>query len=72
MDPLSTARYGMMAAESRLAASARRVAAPDVEGSDLAGEAVEQAVARSQFAANAQVARIADQMWRALTEIQAR
>jgi hypothetical protein len=71
MDPLSTARYGMMAAADRLSASAQRVAAwgggADV---DYAREAVEQIEAKQAFSANAQVVRFADDMWRSLLDIQ--
>ena len=72
MDPLSTARYGMMAAESRLAASAARLAG--TAGQDEVGDAhetVEQIEAKAQFAANAQVATVADAMWRDLLDVQA-
>lgn len=73
MDPLSTARYGMMAAESRLAASASRVAAwQGGDDVDLVGETVEQVQAKTQFSANAKVVKIADEMWRSLLDIQAR
>jgi flagellar basal body rod protein FlgC len=71
MDPLSIARYGMMSAENRLAASAGRVAnwngGDDV---DLVAETVEQVEAKQQFAANAKVVTIADQMWRSLLDVQ--
>jgi flagellar basal body rod protein FlgC len=71
MDPLSIARYGMMSAENRLSASASRVAnwsgGDDV---DLVAETVEQVEARQQFAANAKVVTIADQMWRSLLDVQ--
>jgi hypothetical protein len=73
MDPLSIARYGMMNAESRLAASASRVA--DWQGGDdvdLAQETVEQIKAKLQFVASANVVHIADEMWRSLLEIQTR
>jgi hypothetical protein len=71
MDPLSIARYGMMAASSRLDASARRVAAWNgSDDVDLAQEAVTQIEAKQQFAASAGVARIADKMWSALLDIQ--
>jgi flagellar hook-associated protein FlgK len=71
MDPLSTARYGMMAAAQRLAASAQRIAdtqGPD--GADYAAQTVEQISAGQQFAANAKVVRFADDMWRSLMAIQ--
>ena len=68
MDPLSIARYGMMSAESRLDASAGRVAAGgDV---DMVGETVEQIGAQQQFAASAKVVTIANEMWRSLIDIQ--
>jgi hypothetical protein len=71
MDPLSIARYGMMTAESRLSASAGRVAnAAGDDSVDLAQESVEQAEAKQQFEASAQVVRFADDMWRALMAIQ--
>ena len=64
MDPLSIARYGMMAAEQRLAASASRVAgmaSPD-SNVDYATEAVEQIQAKHAFAANVGVIKVADQL----------
>jgi flagellar hook protein FlgE len=74
MDPLSIARYGMMAAEQRLTASAGRVAAmisPD-SNLDYAGEAVEQIQARQAFAANVGVIKVADEMWQSLLDLQSR
>jgi flagellar basal body rod protein FlgC len=71
MNPLVTARYGMMAAENRLSASASRVA--NWNGSadfDDAHEAVEQIEARQQFSASAKVARFAEDMWQSLLDIQ--
>jgi len=69
MDPLSLARYGMMTAEARLSASAGRIAADgDV---DYGHEAVEQIQAAQQFKASVGVARVADEMWRALLDVQA-
>jgi hypothetical protein len=67
MDPLSIARYGMMTAEARLAASAERVA-----GGAWADpvEAVEQTLAKAQFTASAKVATVADEMWRTLLDVQ--
>jgi hypothetical protein len=67
MDPLSIARYGMMAAETRLAASAGRVAAGAY---DDPAEVVEQLRARTEFAANARVAAVSDEMWRTLLDAQ--
>jgi flagellar hook protein FlgE len=71
MDPLSTARYGMMTAESRLAGSASRIASwSGGDDVDLAKETVDQVEAKQQFTASAHVVRIADQMWRALMDMQ--
>ena len=71
MDPLSTARYGMMAAENRLTASAQRIAGwnggDDV---DVAHEAVGQIQAQQQFTASTKVVRFADEMFRALMDMQ--
>ena len=71
MDPISTARYGMMAATQRLGASANRIAgvAGD-EGIDYASEAVEQIEAKQAFKANVAVIKVADQMWDALLDLQ--
>lgn len=68
MDPIATARYGMMAAAQRLKASAGRIAAPDA---DLASEAVEMIGARHAFKAQVRVVQIADEMWRSLLDLQA-
>ena len=61
MDPLSTARYGMMAAERRLSQAATM--ADPVEAT------VAASAARVQFAAQAGVVRIADETWRALMAV---
>ena len=71
MDPISTARYGMMAASRQLALSANRVA--NLSGSepgDYAAEAVNQIEAKQSFKANVQVIKVADEMWDALLSIQ--
>jgi flagellar hook-associated protein FlgK len=73
MDPISTARYGMMAASQQLAASANRVAAsPDLSGVDYPREAVSQIEAKQAFAANVGVIKVADEMWQSLLDLQAR
>lgn len=71
MDPISTARYGMMAATQQLTASANRVAANGVNG-DYPAEAVGQIQANQSFTANADVIKVADQMWHSLLDLQAR
>jgi flagellar hook protein FlgE len=70
MDPISVARYGLMAASASLDASAARTA--QAGGVHLAAEAVTQIQARQQFSANLGVIRVADEMWRALIDIQTR
>lgn len=73
MDPITVARYGMAAAERTLEASALRVAHMATDDSvDLAQEGVRQIQAKDQFKASANVIKVADQMWRALLDIQSR
>lgn len=74
MDPISTARYGLMAAEQRLAASAGRIATMGSPDStvDYGREAVEQIEAKQSFRANLGVIKVADEMWDALLGLQAR
>ncbi|HEX2818235.1 MAG TPA: flagellar basal body rod C-terminal domain-containing protein [Phenylobacterium sp.] len=68
MDPISTARYGMMAATQQLNASANRIAGGgDV---DYATEAVGQIEAKQAFKANVGVIKVADQMWQSLLDLQ--
>ena len=70
MDPISTARYGMMAASRQLADSASRVANLQGDPNDYATEAVDQIEARQSFKANVQVIKVADEMWDSLLSIQ--
>jgi len=73
MDPLTTARAGLMSAERRFADSAARVARMGSEDPvDLGHEVVEQIQARTEFAASARIVRLSEEMWRALLEIQQR
>jgi hypothetical protein len=73
MDPISTARYGIMAAERRFSDSASRVARMAGDDSvDYGAEAVEQVTAKQAFTANVQVVKVADQMWQALLDLQSR
>ncbi len=75
MQVFNTAAAGMFAAADRLSASAQRTAAWGVEQSqaeskiDLAHEAVEQISAKTDFKANAAVAKTADEMTGALLDI---
>jgi flagellar hook protein FlgE len=71
MDPISTARYGMMAATQQLTASANRIAAGGASGdADYATEAVNQIEAKQSFQANVGVIKIADKMWQSLLDLQ--
>jgi flagellar hook protein FlgE len=79
MDPISIARGGLIAASARFEASASRTArmgaADPATGKaddsvDLGSEVVEQTEAKHQFSANLGVIRVADEMWRALLDIQ--
>ena len=70
MDPISTARYGMMAASRQLTASANRIAGSP--GVDYAAEAVNQIEAKQAFKANVGVIKVADEMWQSLLDLQTR
>ena len=73
MDAISIARGGAAAAERRFAAAADRIVQGSAAGdADLAQGMVELVQAKHQFTANLQVIRFADQMWRALLEVQQR
>jgi flagellar hook protein FlgE len=72
MDPISTARYGMMAATQQLTASATRVAAAAGGGVDYAQEAVTQIQASTAFKADVGLLKVADQMWQSLLDIQSK
>jgi flagellar hook protein FlgE len=69
MDPLSTARGGLMAASVRFEASAQRTAAGG-DSVDYVKETVEQIEAKQAYTANVQVVKFADEMWRSLLDIQ--
>lgn len=72
MDPISTARYGLLAASRSFEASAVRVSGMGAEGSDvdLAKETVDQVEAKTAFKANLSVIKIADSMWDSLLKLQ--
>ncbi len=71
MDPISTARYGMMAASQSLAASASRIATAGPSGNvDYAQEAVGQIEAKQAFKADVGVIKVADEMWNSLLDLQ--
>jgi len=71
MDPISIARYGMMAATQQLTGSATRIAGAAGDGAvDYASEAVTQIQASTAFKADVGVIKVADEMWKALLDIQ--
>lgn len=75
MDPISTARYGLMAASRRFETSAVNVATMGVEGApevDLAKETVDMIQAKTAFSANVQVVKFAQDMWDSLLQLQTR
>ena len=72
MDPIATARYGMMVASKRFEGAADRVAqsggASANDGVEAVGDMVE---AKHQYVAQVRTLRVADEMWRALMDVQA-
>lgn len=73
MDPIATARYGLMAASRRFEASAVQIA--NVRGDDtvdVANEVVEMVQAKAAFSANISVIRFAQDMWDSLLQLQTR
>jgi len=71
MDPISTARYGLIAATQQLEASAQRVAAGG-DNLDQVNEIVDQIQAKQAFAADVGIIKIADKMWQSLLDLQSR
>lgn len=67
MQALSIASAGLLSAQSRFEASARRTAAEPLQ--DLAGQVVERISAKTAFSANAAVVRTADAMTGTLLDI---
>ena len=71
MDPIATARYGLMAASNRFEASATQIANlrgdPNV---DLGAEVVNMVQAKHAFSANLTVIRFAQDMWDSLLKLQ--
>jgi flagellar hook-associated protein FlgK len=70
MDPLSIARYGMITAENKASAAASRIANWNTDGADVVQEDANLLEAQQQFAASAKVVSFANDMWRALMDIQ--
>lgn len=72
MDPIATARYGLMAATRRFEASAVQIA--NLRGDetvDLGHEVVEMVEAKAAFSANISVIKFAQDMWGSLLQLQA-
>jgi flagellar basal body rod protein FlgC len=73
MDPLVTARYGLLAAERRFDTAAVQVAGLAGDDTvDLAAETVEMIQAKHAFSANLSVMRFAQDMWASLLQLQTR
>jgi len=71
MDPIATARYGLMAASQRFEASATKIAQGGAgDAGDLAEGIVGLTEAKTAFKANATVIRFAEDMWDSLLDIQ--
>jgi len=68
MDAINIARYGMMNAAQRLDSAATKIADPD--GGFDPTSAVDLTLAKTQFKANIATIRIADEMQRALLDLQ--
>jgi flagellar basal body rod protein FlgC len=74
MDPIATARYGLMAASNRFEASATQVAGmgAGADSFDPAEPMVEMIQAKHAFSANLTVIRFAQDMWDSLLGLQAK
>jgi flagellar basal body rod protein FlgC len=73
MDPIATARYGLMAASRRFEASATQIANMRSDDSVDAGQqVVEMVQAKHAFSANLSVIRFAQDMWDSLLQLQTR
>jgi flagellar hook protein FlgE len=72
MDPIATARYGLMAATKSFETSAVRIATQGVEGSDVdvGQEMVGMIEAKTAFSANISVIKFAQDMWDSLLDLQ--
>ena len=73
MDPIATARSGLMAATRRFEASAVNIANMRGDQSvDLGKEVVEMVQAKAAFSANISVIRFAQDMWDSLLQLQSK
>ncbi|HEY3696744.1 flagellar basal body rod C-terminal domain-containing protein [Phenylobacterium sp.] len=72
MDPIAAARYGMMVAAKRFEGAADRIAGTDGASATDDTQAVTDMVqAKHQYVAQVQTLKVADEMWRALIDLQA-
>lgn len=73
MDPIATARYGLMAATQRFEASAVEISKLGGDESvDLGKEMVEMVQAKAAFSANISVIKFARDMWDDLLNLQSK
>lgn len=74
MDPIATARYGLMAASQRFETAATRIAGMGGGDAtvDLGEQMVEMVQAKQAFSANISVIRYAQDMWDSLIGLQSR
>ncbi len=73
MDPIATARYGLMAASQRFEAAATQIAGMGGGSTvDLGEQIVEMVQARQAFSGNLSVIRFAQDMWDSLLKLQSR
>lgn len=71
MDPISTARYGLMAASQRFESAATQIAGMRGDDSgDVTGAVVDMVQAKHAFSANLTVIRFAQDMWDSLLKLQ--
>jgi hypothetical protein len=71
MDPIAAARYGMMVASQRFESAAGRVAQSGASADDGVGAVVDMVEAKHQYVAQVRTLGVADEMWRALMDVQA-
>jgi flagellar basal body rod protein FlgC len=70
MDPIATARYGLMAATRSFDAAAQEIAG--APAGDTVGAMIDMTQAKQAFSANLSVIRFAQEMWDDLLAIQGR
>jgi flagellar basal body rod protein FlgB len=71
MDPIATARYGLMAASRRFETAATEVSRMGGDQPvDVEGAMVEMVQAKAAFSANISVVKFSQEMWDSLLDIQ--